>query len=164
MGFEGAAACGCGLAGLAQRNPATAESGLQQLGHIHIHVAQADLGIQAQQGQHVARRGQALVLPAAISGTLIQVGLQAVLAQQQVFAQARQQAVGQQLFARENGVRSRFQTSFVIWARTCPRSSVRGEAKLGSDPSFTRPRIRRRAGRMRPSVIVHRLGQPHRSP
>ena len=28
----------------------------------------------------------------------------------------------------ENGVRSRFQTSFVIWARTCPRSSVRGEA------------------------------------
>ena len=29
---------------------------------------------------------------------------------------------------RENGVRSRFQTSFVIWARTCPRSSVRGEA------------------------------------
>ena len=28
----------------------------------------------------------------------------------------------------ENGVRSRFQTSFVIWARTCPRSSARGEA------------------------------------
>ena len=30
----------------------------------------------------------------------------------------------------ENGVRSRFQTSFVIWARTCPRSSVRGEVGI----------------------------------
>ena len=135
-----------------------------QIRQVDINLAQRDMSPQAFQREHVARRGQALVLPAAISGTLIQVGLQAVLAQQQVFAQARQQAVGQQLFARENGVRSRFQTSFVIWARTCPRSSVRGEAKLGSDPSFTRPRIRRRAGRMRPSVIVHRLGQPHRSP
>ena len=71
-----------------------------QIRQVDIYLAQRDISTQAFQREHVARRGQALVLPAAISGTLIQVGLQAVLAQQQVFAQAGQQAVGQQLFAR----------------------------------------------------------------
>ena len=71
-----------------------------QIRQVDINLAQRDISTQAFQREHVARRGQALVLPAAVSGTLIQVGLQAVLAQQQVFAQARQQAVGQQLFAR----------------------------------------------------------------
>ena len=72
-----------------------------QIRQVDINLAQRDISTQAFQREHVARRGQALVLPAAISGTLIQVGLQAVLAQQQVFAQARQQA-------EENGVRTRF--------------------------------------------------------
>ena len=71
-----------------------------QIRQVDINLAQRDISTQAFQREHVARRGQALVLPAAVSGTLIQVGLQAVLAQQQVFVQARQQAVGQQLFAR----------------------------------------------------------------
>ena len=71
-----------------------------QIRQVDINLAQRDISTQAFQREHVARRGQALVLPPAISGTLIQVGLQAVLAQQQVIAQARQQAVGQQLFAR----------------------------------------------------------------
>lgn len=42
-----------------------------QIRQVDINLAQRDMSTQAFQREHVARRGQALVLPAAISGTLI---------------------------------------------------------------------------------------------
>lgn len=64
----------------------------QQLGHIGIDIAQAKRHIQAVQRQRFVGLGESLVLPAALVAQLVQIGLHAILAQRQVFAQAGQQA------------------------------------------------------------------------